>query len=235
MTNFVLVHGMGAGGWQWRGVADRLRNQGHIVFTPTLTGLGERAHLLTPKIDLETHISDVSHVIECEELQDVVLVGHSYGGMVVTGAADRQFERIGCLIYLDAFLPENNQSVMDLQPPDRIEFYQTVADEQGEGWRIPTPPAVFWKLVDPDQIAQFDRLKTDHPLATLKQPVRLKYPRPGKRAYVWASGFTPSPFEKFASACKKDEEWHDREIASGHQMMMSHPEEVVNILLEVSL
>lgn len=234
MANFVLVHGMGAGGWQWRGVADILRTEGHAVYTPTLTGLGERAHLLTPETDLETHINDITSVIECEELKDVVLVGHSYGGMVVTGAADRKFERIGTLIYLDAFLPENGQSVMDLQPPDRIEFYHKVAKEQGEGWRIPAPPGAFWKLTDPDQIAQFDRLKKDHPLAAFKQPVQLNHPRPASRAYIWASGFTPSPFEKFAAACKKDESWLYREIESGHQMMMSHPREVAELLLELA-
>ncbi|MBT5940980.1 MAG: alpha/beta hydrolase [Rhodospirillaceae bacterium] len=231
MANFVLVHGMGAGGWQWRKVANFLRAQGHLVFTPTLTGLGERTHLLTPKTDLETHICDIANVIECEELEDVVLVGHSYGGMVVTGAADRQFDRIGTLIYLDAFLPENGQSVMDLQPPDRIDYYHKMAKEKGEGWRIPPPPAEFWKLTDPDDIAQFDRLRVDHPLASLTQPVTLDHPRPEKRAYVWASGFTPSPFEKFAKACEQDESWVYREIGSGHQMMMSHPKEVAEILV----
>ena len=190
--------------------------------------------MLTPETDLETHISDISNVIECEELENVVLVGHSYGGMIVTGAADRQFERIGTLIYLDAFLPENGQSVMDLQPPDRIEFYHKVAKEQGDGWRIPVPPAAFWKLADPDQIAQFDRLKTDHPLAAFKQPVQLNHPRPQSCAYIWASGFTPSPFEKFAAACKEDKNWLYREIESGHQMMMSHPSEVAELLLELS-
>jgi pimeloyl-ACP methyl ester carboxylesterase len=235
MTNFVLVHGMGAGGWQWRDVADILRAQGHFVFTPTLTGLGERAHLLTPEVDLETHISDVVNVIKWEELTDVVLVGHSYGGMVVTGAADRQFDNIQTLIYLDAFLPESGQSVMDLQPPDRIDHYHKVANEHGDGWRIPVPPAEFWKLTNPDQIAQFDRQKTEHPLATLLQPVQLSHPRPTKRAYVWATGFTPSPFEKFAAACRDDASWQYREIASGHQMMMSHADEVAEVLLELAV
>ncbi len=234
MANFVLVHGMGAGGWQWREVADQLRQAGHEVITPTLTGLGERAHLLTPEIDLETHITDISSVIECEELSDVVLVGHSYGGMVVTGAADRQFSNIDTLIYLDAFLPEDGQSVMDLQPPDRIDYYNEIAKEKGDGWRIPTPPGEFWKLTDPEDIAQFDRLKVDHPLAALKQPVQLTNQRPKNRAYVWASGFTPSPFEKFAAACREDNGWLYREIDSGHQMMMSHSAEVAEMLLELS-
>jgi pimeloyl-ACP methyl ester carboxylesterase len=234
MATFVLVHGMGAGGWQWREVADILRSKGNMVFAPTLTGLGDRAHLLTPEVDLETHITDIANVIECEELQDVVLVGHSYGGMVVTGAADRQYERIGCLIYLDAFLPEDGQSVMDLQPSDRIEYYQKMADEKGDGWRIPTPPAEFWKLNDPEDRAKFDRLKKDHPLAALTQPVNFDHPRPDKRAYIWASGFTPSPFEKFAEACQYDDDWLYEEIDSGHQMMMSHAPELSDILLNIS-
>jgi pimeloyl-ACP methyl ester carboxylesterase len=233
MANFVLVHGMGAGGWQWRSVADFLRRQGHLVFAPTLTGLGERAHLLTPEVNLETHISDIANVMECEELEDVVLVGHSYGGMVVTGAADRQYARIGTLIYLDAFLPEDGQSVMDLQPSERIEYYTTLAKEKGDGWRIPSPPAAFWKLTEPNDIAQFDRLRVDQPLATLTQPVHLNHPGPENRAYVWASGFTPSPFEKIAKTCQEDESWLYREISSGHQMMMSHPKEVSDILLDL--
>ena len=107
MTNFVLVHGAWCGGWVWRDVADILRAAGHDVFTPTLSGMGDRAHLLTGEINLQTHIQDIVSTIEYERLSDVSLVAHSYGGMVATGAADRITDKIDALIYLDAALPED--------------------------------------------------------------------------------------------------------------------------------
>ena len=119
MANFVLVHGAWIGGWCWRPNAQALRRAGHEVFTPTLTGLGERSHLMNPSINLDTHITDVVNVIKYEELSDVILVGHSYGGMVVTGVADKLPEKIASLVYLDAFVPENGQSLAELAPPDR--------------------------------------------------------------------------------------------------------------------
>jgi pimeloyl-ACP methyl ester carboxylesterase len=117
MANFVLVHGAWIGGWCWRPNAQALRKAGHEVFTPTLTGLGERSHLMSPSINLDTHIADIVNVIKHEELSDVVLVGHSYGGMVVTGVADTLADKIRSLVYLDAFVPESGQALVDLAPP----------------------------------------------------------------------------------------------------------------------
>ena len=117
MTNFVLVHGAWIGGFCWRPNAQALRKAGHEVYTPTMTGLGERIHLMNPSINLDTHITDIVNVIKYEELSDVVLVGHSYGGMVITGVADALPDRITSLVYLDAFVPENGQSLVSLVPP----------------------------------------------------------------------------------------------------------------------
>lgn len=236
MAIFLLVHGMGDGGWYWQKTSKLLRAHGHDVYTPTLTGLGERCHLLNREVDLETHITDIVNCLDYEDLNDVTLVGHSYGGMVVTGAADRARERIKTLIYLDAFLPKNNQSIFDLQPPDRIEFYRSVATEKGDGWRIPPPPAEFWKLTEPDDTAWFDKFATDHPLASLEQPVRLTHADGpvDRRAYIWASGFTPSPFEKFAAETRDDPAWTYREIQSGHMPMISHPVELTELLEELA-
>lgn len=231
MSLYVLVHGMGGGAWYWRRVEEELRARGHEVFVPTLTGLGDRAHLLTKDTDLETHITDVASLLDFEDLHDVTLVGHSYGGMVVTGVADRERGRIGTLVYLDAFLPEDGQSVMDLQPPDRIDYYRTMAAEKGDGWRIPHPPATFWKLTDDADIARFDRHAVDHPLASLEQPLELSNPPMDNRAYIWASGFTPSPFKKFAAAVREDAAWTYHEIDAGHMMMISHPEATADVLL----
>ena len=118
MANFVLVHGAWIGGWCWRPNAQALRKAGHEVFTPTLTGLGERSHLMNPGINLDTHIADIVNVFKHEELSDVVLVGHSYGGMVVTGVADALADKIRSLVYLDAFVPESGQALVDLAPPE---------------------------------------------------------------------------------------------------------------------
>ncbi|WP_444900316.1 alpha/beta fold hydrolase [Microbulbifer sp. VAAC004] len=119
MATFVLVHGAWQGGWCWRRVADRLRNFGHLVFAPTLTGLGERVHLLNDKIDLDTHIQDVLGVIESEELSNIILCGHSYGGMVITGVADKVPSNVRTLVYLDALVPESGLCTLELLPKEK--------------------------------------------------------------------------------------------------------------------
>src|SRR6478672_3300963 len=117
MATYVLVHGGGHGGWCYQRVARLLRSSGHEVYTPTLSGLGERSNLLSPDIDLDLHIRDIAAVLHYEDLRDVILVGHSYGGMVITGVADRATDRIGRLVYLDAATPVNGQSLVDVAGP----------------------------------------------------------------------------------------------------------------------
>ncbi len=163
MTTFVLVHGGWAGGWQWREVAALLRAAGHEVFTPTLTGLGERVHLAHPDVGLDSHIQDILMVLEYEELRDVVLVGYSYSGMVITGVAERAPERLAHLVYLDAFVPQDGQSMLEILGPDVAAFIQQMAQAYGDGWRIPHDP--------PDAPR-----RTPHPLKTGQQPVSVKNP-----------------------------------------------------------
>src|SRR5947208_7876814 len=139
-TTFVLVHGAWHGGWCWIKVTRLLTDAAHVVHTPTLTGLGERAHLARPEIDLEAHIQDIVAVLEAEELRNVVLVGHSYAGMVITGVAARVPNRIASLVYLDAFVPEAGRSLLSYQPPERAEAMRSAATREGEGWRIPPFP-----------------------------------------------------------------------------------------------
>jgi pimeloyl-ACP methyl ester carboxylesterase len=146
MATYVLVHGGWHGGWCWQKVTPRLRAAGHDVYTPTLTGLGERAHLLTPAVGLETHIEDVLGVLHYEDLQQVVLVGHSYGGMVITGVADQVPERIAQLVYLDAFVPQDGQSLIDLTRLPEGRDDQTQANLVVEG-----DPPMAWV---PDEIAR---------------------------------------------------------------------------------
>ena len=139
MATFVLVHGAWGGGWEWRFVADWLQRRKHIAHRPTLTGLGERRHLARPEIDLETHIADVLAVLECEGLDDVVLVGQSYGGAVVTGVGDRAADRITHLVYVDAFAPRDGESVNDLSPTAFVARLRQLAAKTRGGWEVPVP------------------------------------------------------------------------------------------------
>lgn len=141
---YVLVHGAYGGGWIWCDVADGLRRQGHRVWTPTQTGLGERAHLMSRQITVDTHIDDVASVIETDELRDIILVGHSYGGMAVTGVADRMTDRIRHVVYLDALIPENGDTAFTVLPAGLAASRRKVAREQGGGVALPVPgPEAF--------------------------------------------------------------------------------------------
>ena len=145
MTTFVLVHGAWHGGWCYKRVARLLRQAGHEVYTPTLTGLGERAHLMSRMIDLGTHVQDIVGVIRCEELSDVVLCGHSYGGMVIAGVAEQIAAKIRSLVYLDAFVPENGKALFDYLPAEQSEHMRTDAAQNGEGYKV----SRFWRLHSP--------------------------------------------------------------------------------------
>jgi pimeloyl-ACP methyl ester carboxylesterase len=141
MTDYVLVHGAWYGAWSWSRVQDLLADEGHRVFTPTLTGLADRSHLLSPDVGLETHIADVANLFTWHDLSDVVLVGHSYGGVVVRHVADRMPKRIRSLIYLDAFVPEDGKALVHYLP-DSGQGLRELAASQGEGWKVPPMPAI---------------------------------------------------------------------------------------------
>ncbi len=176
MPNYVLVHGAMVGGWCWRWVTPELRAAGHDVYTPTLTGLGERVHLASPAIDLETHIQDVVNVLYYEDLKDVVLVGWSYGGMVVAGVADRAPERIAHLVYLDADVPRDGEMS---SPASRIPARQETARLYGDGWLMPVPDAMASEenrtlSTLPNEDARWIAQRyTPQPLKTLLQPIHL--------------------------------------------------------------
>ena len=137
MATFVLVHPAWFGGWCWRKVTPLLRARGHDVHTPTLTGLGERAHLACPEIGLGTHIEDAVNVLRYQDLSDVILVGISSGRMVISGVADRLPQRIARLVYLDAVVPEEGQCLLDLIPPDRRAAMEALVEAEGNGWLLP--------------------------------------------------------------------------------------------------
>ncbi len=227
MAVYVLVHGATAGGWIWSPVPELLRRQGHTVYTPTLTGLGERAHLLQPDIDLETHIDDIVGVFVYEDLRDTILVGHSYGGAVVTGVAEQIPERIRRLVYLDALIPEDGEAVKDLYPPDVAALLERYVREGGDGWRYPPP--------EPRGDPRF----ADHPARTMFQPLAVNNPRARliPRAYIYcADKRDAAPQHQgiiHTAARVRAAGWPFIEIATGHHPMHSAPEELVRILLSL--
>ena len=231
--NYVLVHGLGLGGWCWARVARALRESGHNVFTPSLTGLAERSHLISPNIDLDTHITDVVNVLAWENLNDVFLVGHSYGGAVATGAADRSPHRVQRLVYLDAFILRDGESIMSLQPPERRQHYTEVAKQKGDGWKVPPNPAAFYGVTEPEDQRWIDELSVPQSLLTLEQPIHLHHEgKPDyQRSYVRASGWGPNVFDQFAERAREDPDWDYHEIAGGHMLMVCNPNEVTEFLL----
>ena len=235
MATFVLVHGAWHGGWCWRAVADRLRADGHLVYTPTLSGLTDRSHLISREINLTTHILDTANLIEWEELEDVVLCGHSYGGMVITGAADRVADRIRSLVYLDAFVPENGHSLNDYAPEHRRKQMLDDARERGEGWKVPPLPASAW-VTDPAQEAWLNKKVTPHPIDCFFEPLKLTGALDdiGGRMYILAGANAGSAFHGFHDRLKDDPTWECRVIDGPHDLMLTHPAETTALLLDAA-
>ncbi|MDP6429203.1 MAG: alpha/beta hydrolase [Rhodospirillales bacterium] len=232
MAKFVLIHGAWEAGWVWDWMAPRLRDAGHEVHTPSLTGLGARSHLLTPDVNLETHVLDVLGVLEWGRLENVTLVGHSYGGAVVTGVADRAPERIGSLIYLDAFVPKDGQSLTDLQAPERAKMMRKYAEDKGEGWYLPPFPADFWHVTNPEEAAFLEELSTPHPYATMLQKLQLTggLEKIAKKTYVQATGYEPSAFPRFVAEAR-EAGWPVEELNTHHFTMLSMPAETAEVLI----
>ncbi len=233
MSTFLLCQGGWRGGWYWKRVAKILRAAGHQVLTPSYTGLGERAHLLTPEVDLETHIADILGIIRCEELENFILVGHSYGGMVITGVADRAFEKISSLIYLDAGLPRDGQSMTDLVGGDAAAL-RARAEAEGEGWKIPFPTGAERGIEAAADRAWIDRLSGFHPLATLTQPLEIagNHLKIANKVYILATENRPSPFHQFADWTRTQPDWTTAEIACHHMPMISMAGETAQLFLE---
>jgi pimeloyl-ACP methyl ester carboxylesterase len=230
---FVLVHGAWHGGWSWVRVADRLRARGHIVFAPTLTGLGERAHLLRPGIDLSLHIADVVGVIKYERLNDVVLVGHSYGGCVISGIAEAMPDAIASIVFLDAFIPDNGDATVDLVPPAVQEVIRA-ALQRGDT-TVPVRDAAAFKVNEKDR-AWVDALATPQPIGTMIEKIKLSGAREriAKKTYIRASGYPNVSFEKAQARAKADRTWRTYEVPCGHDVMIDDPDRLTEILLEVA-
>jgi len=230
---FILVHGAWHGGWAWQRVTDRLRARGHSVFAPTNTGLGERAHLLRPGIDLSLHIVDVLGVIKYERLRNFVLVGHSYGGGVISGIAEAVGDAIQSIVFLDAFIPDNGDSTLDLVQP-AVQDVIRGALARGE-ITVPVRDAAAFKVNEKD-CAWVDSLATPQPIATFTEKLKLTGAREriAKKTYIRASGYPNVSFEKALARVKADPSWRTYEVPCGHDVMIDDPERLTEILLEVS-
>jgi pimeloyl-ACP methyl ester carboxylesterase len=237
MGTFVLVHGAWHGGWCYRDTANALRAAGHTVFTPTHTGVGERAHVGYENVTLETHIRDVLGCIEAEELEDVVLCGHSYGGMVITGVADRIPEKIAALVYLDAFVPGDGDSLNGLlpkaQPPEvAAQFLEGFrgAARDGSGLMQPIPAEMF-NVAEANR-EWVNRRCVPQALATFEMPILLSgaHQQVARRIYILADGWDPSPFRYFASRFEADPAWQVVTMPCGHDVMVDMPTELSETL-----
>jgi pimeloyl-ACP methyl ester carboxylesterase len=234
VSTYVLVHGAWRGSWIWKRVRRLLQERGHEVFTPTLTGVADRSHLSSPSVNLDTHTTDVANLIRWEELSDVILCGHSYGGCVVSGVADRVPDQIGALVYLDAFVLENGQCLNDTIPPEVRSERLALAKEAGEGWKLPPISAEEFN-VNPRDRGWVNRQSTMQSLATFEQPLHLTgaINQIKNVTYILANDWSPSPFPQFHEKAKT-KGWKTITIECGHDVMLDRPEELAKLLLAVS-
>jgi pimeloyl-ACP methyl ester carboxylesterase len=230
MATFLIAHGAWSAAWAWKKMRPLLRARGHDLHIPTYTGLGERAHLASREVGLQTHIADVLGTLELEDLHDVVLVGHSYGGMVATGVADRARARVRRLVYLDAFVPRDGQSLLDLLPADVRERMREAARTAGEGWRVPPNP------VPPDtsetDLAWLLPRRVMHPLRAFEDAIRLTGPEGAlPRAYIYCTRIAPGDvFGPFAERARREAGWEYLELDASHSPNVTAPEALVTLL-----
>ena len=237
MATYLLVHGGGHGGWCYKKVAKLLRVAGHEVHTPTLTGLGERSHLLGPHIDLDLQINDVVKTLEFEDLHDVILVGHSYGGMIITGVADRATDRIGHLVYLDAANPKNGQSLVDVAGPFMQAARASARVVDGiELVLFPgTDPLGYYGVKDPEQLAWMKTKLTPHPWKCFEQKLRLSNQEAAGRiaqSHIVCTSTLPGRDVAALKAASNGRFW---DIDTGHDLMITEPQAVVELLERVTV
>lgn len=241
---FVLVHPAWHGSWFWKKLAPLLKDEGYSVFTPTLTGLGERSHLARPDIGLDVHVDDVINVMKHEQLEHVVIVGDSSSGAVVTGVADRVPEQIALVVYLDAFVPENGQSVFDLVAPDRRQAFEHMIKTEGDGWLVPRfAPAPWEKIVrdmwgvtnESDVQWLVDRL-VPTPVRHFSDPVRRTNPAAENlpRAFIRCRQFPNPRFDRHAEMAQRTANWKYCELNEPHHAAFTAPDKVARMLMDLS-
>lgn len=233
---FVLVHGAFHGGWCWQNVSKELRAKGDMVYTPTLSGLAERKHTLNDQIDLNTHITDIVNFIIAEDLHQVVLVGHSYGGAVIAGVADRIPERLSRLVFLDAMLMENGQSALDVSPEDIKKYFIKAATDNDNGLSIPYFTSDFFGVTNPKDIKWVNDRLTNQPFKTFSQPLVLKNPFGNHKPLVYIACAKPElrAIQPFADRTKRRKNWKYLELKTGHDAMITMPVALSDMLQTLS-
>lgn len=228
MGTFVLCHGGWSGGWQWKEIATYLRDAGHEVYTPTFTGLGERVHLASRDVDLHTYIQDILMVLHYEALQDVILVGYSISGPVISGVAEQAPDRIAHLVYLDAYVLDDGQSMADQVGSEIMSQLLEAARMVGDGWRLPHDPPDADRRTDQSLIPVMTPLQLDSMVAA-------DLPRTFVLCTDGGQDIGPLhvPIEEAAERAKSDARWQYRELQTGHMPMWTAPEELTALLLEI--
>lgn len=244
MATFVLVHPAWLGGWCWKKMVPLLRERRHTVHTPTLTGLGERWHLARPDVGLETHVQDIVNVLDYEDLTAVILVANSSGGVVITGVADRVPQRIGELVYLDAFVPEDGQSMLDMVPPDRRPAMEALVQAEGEGWLLPRFAAAPWEKFVPASWAvtaeaelawMLPRLRPT-PFGHFRDPVQRRNPAADRlpRTYIRCRAWPHPGFDRYAEQARTTAGWRCFELAASHLPYITDPRALADVLLALA-
>jgi pimeloyl-ACP methyl ester carboxylesterase len=240
MSTYLLVHGAWHSGQCWERVVPLLASAGHRVIAPSLTGYGDKAHLLGPEVGLDTHVDDIVSLITEEDLTEVVLVGHSYAGLVISSVANQVPDRIARLVYLDAMVPEDGESAVDAQPVTQILI--DLAVKSGTGWRVPPlperpPPFGLFGVTDPADVAWLRAMLSDQPVRCLQQPVRLDNPAVNAipRAHIHCTagvpeGITRRPVPAIQPNGDPAQVW---ELATGHDCMITVPAELTDLLLKL--
>jgi pimeloyl-ACP methyl ester carboxylesterase len=233
MSTFILVHGAWHGGWCWSRVAPLLRAQGHEVFTPTLTGISDRAHVLSPAVDLSTHVEDIVRLIDAEGLTDVILVGHSYAGMVISGVAQARPTALALRVHLDAFLPFDGEAAIDLLPEGPAHHYREAVAGPGFGWLIPPRSLEVLGVAEQADLDWLTPRLTPHPWATYAESIRLGAEEKSVAGvYIecvdWLRVFQPQAERAAARG------WQTFELPTGHEAMVTLPAELASLLNTVA-
>jgi pimeloyl-ACP methyl ester carboxylesterase len=233
MATIVLAHGAWSAAWAWKKMRPLFRAAGHEFFSPTYTGLGERAHLAHHEIDLGTHIHDVAAVLEFEDLSDVTLLGHSYGGMVATGVADHLRSRIVRMVYLDAFAPRDGESLFDLVGPKLEANMRAGALKDGNGWKLPINPMPT--DTSPEDVAWATPRRRPQPIRTFEHKLRLQSKEPPPpRHYIYAKRAGPGDvFRQFAERAKSEPGWTYHEIDASHNPHITCPHVLMATLTQI--
>ncbi len=229
---FLVCHGAWSAGWAWKKMHPLMQAAGHRLVAPTYTGLGDREHLANRSIDLETHIQDVLNVIKYEDLRDIILIGHSYGGMVATGVADRARDRISQLIYLDAMVPRDGQSLLDLNETARA--YLREAAKNPDFWRVPANPPP--PDTSPQDLAWIAERRLGMPLKCFDTKLKLQHGEPTlPRSYIYCTRIPPGDtFGQFAARAKSERGWRYYELDASHAPNITAPEALMALLEEIT-